>query len=123
MGDFNNIFKRLRIAAGLTQEELAQKLGITRSRVGMYETGKREPDFETLELIADFFNVDIDYLLGRTSKTTLLPENVHSGNSGAFSAQPTYEEMVQVYTRSKKNLSPSEKMRLAKLILEDEDDE
>ncbi len=35
----------------------------------MYESGAREPDFETLELIADFFNVDIDYLLGETLKT------------------------------------------------------
>ena len=42
----------------------------------MYETGAREPDFETLEKIADFFNVDIDYLLGRTDKTTLLPETI-----------------------------------------------
>ena len=42
----------------------------------MYENGNREPDFETLEMIADFFNVDIDYLLGRTDKTTLLPETV-----------------------------------------------
>ena len=42
----------------------------------MYETGAREPDFETLEKIADFFNVDIDYLLGRTDKTTILPETV-----------------------------------------------
>ena len=41
----------------------------------MYETGKREPDYETLELIADFFNVDTDYLLGRTQKTTVIPEN------------------------------------------------
>ena len=40
----------------------------------MYETGAREPDFETLEKIADFFNVDIDFLLGRTDKTTMLPE-------------------------------------------------
>lgn len=39
----------------------------------MYESGAREPDFETLELIADFFNVDIDYLLGRTLKTTYIP--------------------------------------------------
>jgi len=38
--------------------------------VNMYERGDRQPNFETLESIADFFNVDIDYLLGRTSKTT-----------------------------------------------------
>ena len=76
MGNFHNIFKQLRMASGLTQVEMAEKLGISRSTIGMYETGAREPDFEILELIADFFNVDIDYLLGRTDKTTLLPETV-----------------------------------------------
>lgn len=74
MGDFQNIFKRLRISAGLTQVEMAGKLGISRSTIGMYETGAREPDFETLEKIADFFNIDTDYLLGRTNKITILPE-------------------------------------------------
>lgn len=76
MGNFQNIFKRLRTASGLTQAELAEKIGISRSTIGMYETGAREPDFETLEIIADFFNVDIDYLLGRTNKIELLPETV-----------------------------------------------
>ena len=76
MGDFQNIFKRLRNSCGLTQAEMAEKIGISRSTIGMYETGAREPDFETLEKIADFFNVDIDYLLGRTDKTTILPETV-----------------------------------------------
>lgn len=74
MGNFQNIFKRLRISAGLTQVEMAGRLGISRSTIGMYETGAREPDFETLEKIADFFNVDTDYLLGRTDKITILPE-------------------------------------------------
>ena len=76
MGNFQNIFKRLRSSSGLTQVEMAKKLGISRSTIGMYETGAREPDFETLEKIADFFNVDTDYLLGRTEQTTVLPETV-----------------------------------------------
>lgn len=76
MGNFQNVFRRLRTAAGLTQVEIAEKLEISRSTIGMYETGAREPDFETLEKIAVFFNVDIDYLLGRTDRTTLLPETV-----------------------------------------------
>ncbi len=76
MGNFQNIFKRLRSSSGLTQVEMAEKLGISRSTIGMYETGAREPDFETLEKIADFFNVDTDYLLGRTDQTTVLPETV-----------------------------------------------
>ena len=83
MGDFQNIFKQLRLSSGYTQIEMAQKLGISRSTIGMYETGAREPDFETLEVIADFFNVDIDYLLGRTDKTTLLPESAYYFNEDA----------------------------------------
>ncbi|MDO4325146.1 MAG: helix-turn-helix domain-containing protein [bacterium] len=76
MGSFQNIFKNMRVSSGYTQAEIAEKLGVSRSTIGMYETGAREPDFETLEAIADLFNVDTDYLLGRTNKTTLLPETV-----------------------------------------------
>lgn len=72
MSDFATVLKQLRNNLGYTQEQLAQKLGITKSRLGMYEIGKRKPDFETLELIADFFNVDMNYLLGKTNKTTRL---------------------------------------------------
>lgn len=70
MGNFYKVLKSLRTANGMTQDELAQVLKISRSTVGMYEKGDREPDYETLESIADYFNVDIDYLLGRTNKTT-----------------------------------------------------
>ena len=73
MGKFQNILKSLRTARSLTQDELSKQLKISSSTIGMYEKGAREPDFETLELIADFFNVDIDYLLGRTAKTTYIP--------------------------------------------------
>ena len=57
----------LRKEAGLSQQELADKIGITRSAIGMYETGRREPDLETLEAFADFYNVDMDTLLGRNT--------------------------------------------------------
>ena len=70
MGNFANVFKQLRIEKGYTQETLAKALGISRSAVGMYESGKRVPDSEDLEKFADFFNVDIDYLLGRSKQST-----------------------------------------------------
>ncbi len=75
MGKFQNILKSLRVAKGLTQDELSKQLNISRSTIGMYEKGAREPDFEILELIADYFNVDTDYLLGRTVKTTYIPSS------------------------------------------------
>lgn len=68
MGRFQNVFKSLRIRENLTQEELADKLGVSRSTIGMYEAGRREPSFEDSETIADFFNVDMNYLTGKFDK-------------------------------------------------------
>lgn len=62
---FCDVLKRLRNREKLTQQQLADKLGLSRSTIGMYEKGVREPDFETSELIADFFNVRLDFLLDR----------------------------------------------------------
>ena len=67
MAKFSAIIKSLRIERGITQEQLAALLKVSRSTIGMYETGSREPDFETLEAIADIFNVDMDYLMGRST--------------------------------------------------------
>lgn len=63
---FSKRLKLLREETGLTQEELAKKLNISRGTYAHYETGKREPGFETLSLLADFFGVTIDYLLGKS---------------------------------------------------------
>ena len=63
MNLFCDMFRYLRQRDKLTQDELATKLGISKSTISMYENGRREPDFETLELIADFFNVDMNFLL------------------------------------------------------------
>ena len=62
---FGENLKALRKERSLTQEEFAKQSGISRSAIGMYESGKREPSFETLESIADFFNVDMNKLLGQ----------------------------------------------------------
>lgn len=56
--------KLLREELGLKQEELAQRLSISPSSIGMYETDKREPNSEIIIKIANFFNVTVDYLLG-----------------------------------------------------------
>ena len=70
MAQFDRILKLLRTEKKMSQQELADALGIPKSSINMYERGERQPNFEVLETIADFFNVDIDYLLGRTTKTT-----------------------------------------------------
>ena len=59
---FPDILKALRKRENLNQSELANAIGVSRSAIGMYESGQREPDFETMEAIADYFNVSMDYL-------------------------------------------------------------
>lgn len=72
MNSFQLVLKSLRKSKNLTQGDLASILGISVSAISMYENGNREPDFETLEQIADFFNVDMNYLLGKSDQTTIL---------------------------------------------------
>lgn len=62
---FPEELKKLRKQHDLTQQKLADDLGIAKSTISMYENGNREPDFETSEAIADYFNVRLDDLLGR----------------------------------------------------------
>lgn len=73
MASFATVIKQLRKERGLTQDQLAALLGVSRSTIGMYETGSREPDFETSEAIADVFNVDMDYLMGRSNVERQFP--------------------------------------------------
>ena len=65
MPEFKDMLKYFRTREGLSQSELAEKLGMSASRISMYEVGKREPDFEAEEKIADFFNTDLNTLRGR----------------------------------------------------------
>lgn len=75
MPKFNERLKLLRQETGLSQQDFAKQVGLSKSSVNMYERGEREPGLKTLEAIADYFNVDMDYLLGKSehrSKTAWL---------------------------------------------------
>lgn len=61
---FSLRLKELRENLKLSQQAFANKLGVSQSTVGMWESAKREPDYKTTEAIAKFFNVSVDYLMG-----------------------------------------------------------
>lgn len=67
MSIFADRLKLLRAEKEYSQRELADALKISKSSVNMYERGEREPNFETIEAIADFFNVDMNYLYGKSN--------------------------------------------------------
>lgn len=62
-----NRLRELRLKAGLKQEDLIKRFNLSSGRYSQYETGKRKPDYDLLIELADFYNVSLDYLLGRTS--------------------------------------------------------
>lgn len=76
---FKDEFKKLRLEWKYTQEEIAQKLGVGKSTISMYENGNREPDFEMLEAIADVFNVDMNRLISakQPSPAPHYPPNIY----------------------------------------------
>ncbi|MBR2465987.1 MAG: helix-turn-helix transcriptional regulator [Clostridia bacterium] len=71
MVDFGNTLKQLRLEAGYTQQQLASRLGVTKSVVSYYELQARYPSPEVLVKIAAVFHVSTDYLLGLEKKETL----------------------------------------------------
>lgn len=68
--------RSLRNQKKLTQRQLSSKLQISQSTIALYETGNREPDIDTLQKIADFFDVTTDYLLGRSDDPTGYPTHL-----------------------------------------------
>lgn len=82
---FGERLRSLRISNHMTQHELAQKLGISASAVGMYEQGRRQPDNRLLSLICSVFNSSTDYLLGLTG--------------GDLNANREIDDMIDEFTR------------------------
>ena len=72
---FAEKLKELRQQKGMTQSELAKLLKMQRSTLGMYETGKREPNFEILNMFANFFNVDMNTLMDMNSTSNQNPSS------------------------------------------------
>lgn len=63
MDAFQNNLKRIRIRRGMKQEELAERMQVTRQTVSGWETGRRQPDLNTLKKLAEVLNVDIHELI------------------------------------------------------------
>ena len=64
---FKDMLKYLRSSRNISQAELSKAIGVSPSAIGMYETGEREPNFEIEEKIADYFNVSLDVLRGKSA--------------------------------------------------------
>lgn len=68
MTTFNERLKELRTSKGLSQKQLSVEIGVSDRGIQRYEYGEREPSMSTLIALAEYFQVSIDYLVGRTDK-------------------------------------------------------
>lgn len=98
---FGDILKELRMDAELTQEELAQKFNITATAISKYETGDREPTLDFLVKISDYFDVSVDYMLGKTKVST--PVHIlHSFNKYPSDAIKKLSEILMHFKHDSK---------------------
>ena len=90
--------KELRLERNLLQKDIAELLNITASAYGYYEQGKRIPDSDTINLLSDYFNVSLDYLMGKTN-IRQSADNIINSNSTEYTialhSDTDYDELPQ----------------------------
>ena len=89
---FQERLRKLRNERDLSQDDVGQSLNLSGRTIGNYESGKRMPALDTLIKLADFYEVSIDYLLGRTDNRCL---NSTTSEMSIFENLPpeAYEEL------------------------------
>lgn len=70
--DMGNRIKKLRVARDWTQQELADRAGVSKQAVSFWETNRNPMSREKLQTLCELFNVDVDYLLCREDMTSRL---------------------------------------------------
>lgn len=114
--EFGIRLEDLRTERGLTREEMANMLNISYSAYTNYENAKREPNFETIVKLADFFQVSVDYLLGRVyfkdneyyKQFIQTQQILENENALKESYKNIYENMVKAF----KNLTIKERFNM-----------
>ena len=106
-----NKIKNLREKNNLSQKELAKILNIANSTLSQYESDVRVPSDDIKILIADYFNVSLDYLLGRPNKY-----NASKEKSKVSELEEDFPEGVSVLYRANQNLTPEQKEVMLRMI-------
>jgi len=97
---FAERLKEMRAEKGITQIQLSEILGVSKGTVAMWETGKREPNFETLNTLSEIFDKRIDYILGYSndsSSPTMTEEEIEQ--LGIWEVEEDLTETMLSYLR------------------------
>jgi transcriptional regulator with XRE-family HTH domain len=96
MSEFSKKIKMLREDEGISQAELAEIIGTSKSSINMYERGEREPGLDTVKALADHFGVSADYLLGKEDKTKVKTAKKKSRGYEGLSDEEVESEIARL---------------------------
>lgn len=111
MSEFKDIILELRNEKGFTQERLAEVLGTSKSTVGMWEMGERFPSKDLYEAIADYFQVDIDYLYGRTN----IRKKTHIADNSTIDLSSSDPDIRRIQ-RARNNMTQKDRDKMMKVL-------
>lgn len=101
--EFGDRIAHLRNNKNLTQNDLADKVGISRASLSHYEKNRREPDYDTLKKLADFFNVSTDFILGREHQNDIETIAAHHDNYNWSKEELEEIEQFKEFVRSRRS--------------------
>jgi len=108
---FTERLKSLRKENNITQKKLSDEINVSASTIGLYEQGRRSPDNETLTKIADYFEVTINYLLGRTNQKYFRADETISFHSKGKLSDEDMKMVRDLIDRLVKNHKEEEKKK------------
>lgn len=107
-----NSLALLRKEKGLTQQQVADILGIKRSSYAQYETGNRQPDYSILQALADYYDCTVDYLLGRTDDRRAIVVEPKRTPEEELLKDPD----IRVIARAAQKMTPEQRKDLARFL-------
>jgi len=126
-GETVNRIRELRTKMKVSQNELAAIIGVTQQAISAYENNLREPDLGTLNKLASYFGVSLDYLLGRTDIPTPADEITEAVSDDPELAEfwndlKEREDLKLLFKQTRK-LSPKDIRQVIRIIKAIEDEE
>ncbi len=99
-----NRIRALRKEKNITQAELGKFLKVSDRSIGFYELGERDPDTDTLRRLADYFDVSIDYLLGRSDIRDTAESIIYSFSKEAIAQEVVRESEAELPQEAKEEI-------------------
>lgn len=89
--------KALRTQRGISQRDLAEVIMVSQQSINKYENHNVEPDIQTLIKIADYFNVSLDYLVGREfCSKSITQDQINVSREELFTAKSVLEKVIKL---------------------------